>query len=163
MKRTITIDSEFYYAEKEHFFLSFPYIFFGIKYIIRKRKKDGKRITTYRPENLAICFSTDSKLKNAFQAALPNIYNDNGYTCINLSYKEFSSVEDLAKDVVNCYWNTAFDPSELESFYVQLRRKTLSNFKSWHKKTKNKPDWVPTDRDMLKIKELDDIFEIKKL
>lgn len=167
MKRSIIFDSDWDDVPREQFFLSFPYVFFAIKYIIRKRKNknNNKMTTTYRPTKLYACFSTDAELKSPFEAALPNIHDDNS-VCIDLPYKNYSSIKELVNEVVKCFWTTAFDPEELNSQYEDFdddpKIKTLSDYKLWAKKTKQKPNWIPTAPEMLEIENLDSVFDFKK-
>ena len=176
MKRTIIFDSDWDDEPREQFFLSFPYVFFAIKYIIRKRKNkdNNKMTTTYRPTKLYACFGTDAELKSPFEAALPNIYDDNS-VCIDLPYKNYSSIKELVNEVVKCFWTTAFDPEELNSSYEDYNSsyedyddddddpkiKTLTDYKLWAKKTKQKPNWIPTAPEMLEIENLDSVFDFK--
>lgn len=158
-RRSIEINSEWNEElDEARYFLSFPYVFFGISYQVRQTKIENKRPYSYRAVALKVCFGADPDLKKNYHASLPNIQGDGG-VCINLPAKYFSSLDELAKSVVQNFWQSAFDPSEIESYYASYHpKKIMASLPKWQAETKKDPNWIPSNRQMVLNHNPEDIF-----
>ena len=68
----------------------------------------------------------------------------------------------MTKEAISTFWNSAFDPNEIGSYYNENKKrkeKILSNFNEWQKKTKEKPNWSPKTTDMISFKKKGTIFD----
>ena len=124
---------------KGKYFLSFPHILFKVNYI---EKKCGK-ITTYVPSSLRVAFATikGKKISKICYPALPNI-ND-FKVCIAFPKKEFNSIEDMTKSVINTFWTTKFNNDIVIDWFRYSPRSIMFDYEKWQDKTKNNPDWFP--------------------
>ena len=162
-KRVVNIDIDHYpFLYKKSFFLSIPYVFFRIIYYNRNNKE-------YYTNTL-------------FRPPFPNIfYNCN--CCCPMKTVFFSSLEAMIKAQISSFWAAEFsyvkghnyDPNGLYCPHFKLNLEgevvaksinsdqypedaLLVDHRKWEQKTKENPEWIPGQDEMLQCYPMDNIF-----
>lgn len=128
---------------RNRYFLSFPYIFYSIKYM-RLMKEDK-----FKYNGLTISFSATLELNKLF---FPALYNCNAQQqcCLDEVESKFDSVEILCKQVIHQFWSSEFN-FDLTGSYSRYFEKhmLLSDYNKWSEKTRSDPAWIPNESELV--------------
>lgn len=164
-KRVVSIDFDYHHWQyKKTFFLSLPYTFFRLIYVAERNK-----FFYTEARFMSIGFGTSEDPNVLFRPPFPNVFA-NLNCCSPVDINRFSSVEDLIKAQINCFWSAEFSYTKenkydaaglycptynsfvgLTSYVDQYEADALIvDHRKWEQKTKENPKWIPDENDMLR-------------
>jgi hypothetical protein len=151
-KRIISFRDRKLQIGDESYFLSFPQLVFGCAYIQTFRK--DYRCGFFSPTQLGIYF-TNPNCDKLYHAAVPNVYRD-GHICLNASQDNYKhkTVEDMIKGYIGQFWQSGFDTALRDNLVVgsvdfyNERHLPLNSLANWESKTRNNPNWIPSEDNM---------------
>ena len=149
------------------FFLSFPYVFFRIIY----HKNENNRFYFYK-NGLSVALGVDENVEKIFRPPMPNIFNHLGI-CFPVQEEYFSDIESMCNSCVRDFWASEFSytPDNTYDFshYYSGNRNSqysensiFSDYNQWAKKTKENPDWIPGEEEILQCYSKDSFFGYSK-
>lgn len=150
-----TLDHSRDHWESNRYFLSFPFIFYKIKYSLKKRTFLDQLFFRKRQfvfNQLSVAFSIKGNLNDLYKPPLHNMYSDTK-CCLGVYYFDsFKNKDDLIKHVIDYFWSTDYngEVDHMISYYL-YENMWLCNFKEWQEKTKKDPKWIPTKKQLLSL------------
>lgn len=150
--KTSTYDDKY---QLNRYFLSFPFIFFKIKYSYRKRtflEKIFFKKHQFVFDQLSVAFSIKGNLNDLFKPPLYNIYSDTKCCLGRYCFDSFKNKDDLIKYVIDYFWSTDYNGEVNYSIAEYFEENMLlGNFGRWEEKTKKNPNWMPTKKELLSL------------